>query len=83
MIRLKVWGKVRQGQKDNLHQHLRNNEATLHIVKPDYAILEVDDMRYYFHNSNPRVTRYEDIETLGGEKLKKSLVPYDGWEKSL
>lgn len=78
-MNIKLWWQIRKGRKDNLHQYLKQNEATLHIIKSDYAYLEVGNRSYYFHNSNPRVVRYQETETMSGEKLTKSLLPYDGW----
>lgn len=77
--RYKLW----RAKSKGLHEYLKESEATLYITKPEYAYLEVDGVKYYFHNSNPRVVRYRDIKTASGEKVKQSIVPYDGYEVSM
>ena len=76
---IKLWIAKKRG----LHHYLKVSEATLYINKPDYAYLEVDGIRYYFHNSDPRVVRYKQVTTFSGEKVKQSILPYDGFETSM
>jgi len=78
--KLKFWWVLKKGKRDSFHQYLKSKEATLYITKPDYAYLEVGNMRYYFHSSDSRVIRYREVYTPNG-KFKQSIVPYDGWER--
>lgn len=80
---IKLFILLQSTKRRGLHKYLSSGEATLYINKPEYAYLEVGGIRYYFHNSEPRVVRYKHIETFDGEKLKQSIVPYDGYEVSL
>lgn len=69
-------------KKKGLHSYFKAAEATLYINSKDYAYLEIDGVRYYFHSSDNRVVRYKNIKTFSGEKLQQSIIPYDGYEIS-
>lgn len=63
---------------DTINGEFKSKKAKLHIVKKNYAYIEVDNTRYYFHGD----TKTEKIELLNGEKVTKTVIPYDGWERS-
>ena len=81
--RLRAIYKLWRAKKKGIHDYLAQSEATLYINKADYAYLEIDGVRYFFHNSNPRVVRYKEITTFDGEQLRQSILPYDGFEISI
>lgn len=64
--------------RDSIDQLLRDG-AQLVIVKPDVAYLSIGSCRYYFLG-NPKT---EEVELFNGEKVKRTTLPYDGWERGI
>jgi hypothetical protein len=63
---------------DIVNGDFKSKEAKLHIIKEDVAYIQAGNMRYYFHGD----TKKKEIELFNGEKVTKTIIPYDGWERS-
>jgi len=66
------------GLTDIVNGDFKSKNAKLHIIKDDFAYIQVGNMRYYFHGD----TKEKKIKFVNGEKVTKKIIPYDGWERS-
>tara|TARA_R110000782_G_scaffold125529_1_gene217134 strand:- start:510 stop:767 length:258 start_codon:yes stop_codon:yes gene_type:complete len=67
------------GKLDNLNQLFKEG-ATATIIDVDSSVyIAVGNSRYYF---NPVVIK-EEYEGMDGETHLRTILSYDGWEKSL
>ncbi len=89
---MKVWPKL--GTKllvNDLHpsasrglkfaDYLYKNKAILCYYKDgQYAWIEVNGLRYYFHKTEWYKPKEEKIKTMNGSEKVKVSIGYDGWE---
>lgn len=65
-------------QNDPINQAFRDG-AQLVISSPNSAYVQLGLTRYYFMGDS----QTREVETFGGKKIIQTIVPYDGWEKSV
>ena len=67
---------------NDIHIVLKKNKAELHIKEWwEYAWIQCGNMSYYFHKNWKNLVKHEEYETMKWKKNKKTVVPYDWWER--
>lgn len=67
--------------KDNVHITFSKNDARLFISEwGEYARIQSGNMSYYFHKSKDKEVIHTTYATMGDDKKKLTIVPYDGYE---
>jgi hypothetical protein len=64
--------------RDDIDAYFRDG-AELIIIKPNCAYIQVGSARYYFMGTPIK----QKATLLSGEKVTKTKLPYDGWERKV
>jgi len=64
-----------------MYKWLKKNNAKLNVyTTADYAWIDIDGFRLYFHSNGKEKVTEKEIETFSGKKKKLKTIPFDGWE---
>lgn len=70
-------------EEGSLNSLFHEGRATIHVIKPDYAYLKIGKLTLYFHDTGWAKAYQEEVELNNGEKVTKSVIPFDGWGFSM